>query len=282
MGNAALILEGGGMRGLYTVGVTDCLLDHGILLRDVYGVSAGACQGCNYLSGQAGRGERIWTDYLDDWRYCSVHSLIRTGDLFGAQMCYDLIPNQYDPYDYDAYRRRVNRFTVVVTNCLTGQAEYFCPDDLRGHMNIVRASASLPLVSNMVDVDGVPCLDGGVADAIPLAKSIADGHVKNVLVLTREGGYRKEPDGAMRLYELKYRRFPALVEALRTRHERYNAALDLIAAEEAAGRAFVFRPAVKPDVGRVEKDAARLRALRDAGYAQAEGAIDALKAFLED
>ncbi len=281
MERVGLVLEGGGMRGLYTVGVTDCLLAHGILLRDVYGVSAGACQGCNYLAGQIGRGERVWTNYLGDRRYCSVYSLIHTGDLFGAKMCYDTIPNVLEPYDYDAYRRNVGRFTVVVTNCLTGRAEYFCPEDLRAGMEIVRASASLPLVSNMVMIDGVPCLDGGVADAIPLAKSMADGHGKNVVVLTRQPGYRKEPDGAMRLYELKYRRYPALIEALRTRHERYNAALDLIEAEEKAGRAFVFRPEVKPEVGRVEKDAAKLRALRKTGYDQAERMIGALEEFLK-
>ena len=281
MERVGLVLEGGGMRGLYMVGVTDCLLAHGILLRDVYGVSAGACQGCNYLAGQIGRGERVWTNYLGDRNYCSVYSLIHTGDLFGAKMCYDTIPNVLEPYDYDAYRRNVGRFTVVVTNCLTGQAEYFCPEDLRAGMEIVRASASLPLVSNMVMIDGVPCLDGGVADAIPLAKSMADGHGKNVVVLTRQPGYRKEPDGAMRLYELKYRRYPALIEALRTRHERYNAALDLIEAEEKAGRAFVFRPEVKPEVGRVEKDAAKLRALRKTGYDQAERMIGALEEFLK-
>ena len=281
MERVGLILEGGGMRGLYTVGVTDCLLTHGILLRDVYGVSAGACQGCNYLAGQIGRGERVWTNYLNDKRYCSVYSLIHTGDLFGAEMCYDIIPNRLDPYDYDAYRRNGGRLTIVVTNCLTGQAEYHRPEDLRGAMEIVRASASLPLVSNMVNVGGVPCLDGGVADPIPLARSIADGHGRNVVILTRQAGYRKEPDSALRLYELRYRRYPALVEALRTRHERYNAALDLVEAEEKAGRAFVFRPETKPDVGRVEKDAEKLRALRKTGFDQAERLMAALEAFLK-
>ena len=281
MENAALVLEGGGMRGLYTVGVTDCLLEHGILIKDVYGVSAGACQGCNYLAGQVRRGERVWTGYLDDKRYCSVYSLIHTGDLFGADMCYNIIPNRLDPYDYEAYRRNVGTFTIVVTNCLTGQAEYFTPKDLVGSMEIVRASASLPLVSNMVMIGGVPYLDGGVADAIPLAKSISDGHEKNILVLTRQPGYRKEPDGAMKLYELKYRRYPALIEALKTRHERYNAALDLIEAEEKAGRALVIRPATKPDVGRVEKDAAKLHALRDEGYKQTEAMIDTIRDFLK-
>ena len=282
MEQAALVLEGGGMRGLYTVGVTDCMLAHGILLRDVYGVSAGACQGCNYLSGQIGRGERVWTNYLNDRNYCSLYSLLHTGDLFGARMCYDLIPNRLDPYDYEAYRRNVNRFTIVVTNCLTGRAEYFCPADLRdGGMPLVRASSSLPLVSNMVNVGGVPCLDGGVTDPIPLRRSIGDGHRKNVVILTREAGYRKEPDRAMRLYELKYRRYPALVEALRIRHERYNAALDLIEAEQQAGRAFVLRLETKPEVNRIEKNAARLRALRNEGYRQAEKLIDRLKEFLK-
>ena len=282
MNDTALILEGGGMRGLYSVGVTECLLDHGLLLRDVYGVSAGACQGCNYLAGQARRGERVWTNYLGDKRYCSLWSLVHTGDLFGAKMCYDLIPNQYEPYDYEAYLRNVGQFTIVVTNCLTGKAEYFCPDDLRGSMEVVRASASLPLVSNMVFINGVPYLDGGIVDAIPLQKAIDDGHRKNVVVLTRQGGYRKEPDSALPLHKIKYRRYPALVEALRTRHERYNAALDLVAAEEKAGRAFVIRPEVKPEVGRVEKDAAKLHALHDTGYHHMETLLDALKAFLNE
>ena len=130
-------------------------------------------------------------------------------------------------------------------------------------------------------IGGVPYLDGGVADAIPLAKSISDGHGKNILVLTRQPGYRKEPDGAMKLYELKYRRYPALIEALKTRHERYNAALDLIEAEENAGRALVIRPATKPDVGRVEKDAAKLHALRDEGYRQTEKMIEEIRDFLK-
>ena len=280
MADTALILEGGGMRGTFTAGVLDYLMERGFPLRDVYGVSAGACLGCSYLCGQVGRGLRVWTNYIDDKRYCSMESLRRTGDLFGAEFNYKLIPFELDPLDYDAFDRNPSRFVAVVTNVETGRAEYIRIDDLAAGIPVVQASASLPLISNIQVIDGKKYLDGGIADSIPLQKSIDDGHRRNVVILTQAAGYRKRPNRAMPLIALRYRKCPAFVEAVRRRHDMYNAALELIAREEAAGRVFVIRPDAPPEVGRVERDAEKLRALHAAGYAVGKREYDRLMAFL--
>lgn len=280
MSDTALILEGGGMRGTFSAGVTDFLMEKGVFIRDVYGVSAGACLGCSYLCGQVGRALRVWTDHIGDKRYCSVSSLLRTGDMFGADFNYRLIPYELDPLDFDAFLREPSRFVAVVTNVETGEAEYLQIDDMHAGIPAVQASASLPLISNIQVIGGKRYLDGGVADSIPLARAIDDGHRRNVVILTQAQGYRKQPNGAMALFALRYRRYPAFVEAIRTRHERYNAALDRIAREEAAGRAFVIRPDVPPDVGRIERDPAKLRALHAAGYAIAQREYPRLMEYL--
>lgn len=281
MENTALILEGGGMRGTFSAGVLDCLMAHGVKLDDVYGVSAGACLACSYLCGQIGRGLRVWTDYIGDKRYCSLESLIKTGDLFGADMNYNLVPFQYDPLDFEAYLCRNARFRAVVTNVDTGRAEYPLVKDLRTDVQLVRASASLPLISNIVTFNGKRYLDGGIADSIPIRQSLADGHARHVVILTQAEGYQKSPNRAMPLIALKYRRYPKFVEAVRTRHERYNEALRLAEMEQQAGRAFILRPDTPPDVGRVERDPEKLRALHAAGYAVAEREFERLAAFLK-
>ena len=280
MSDTALILEGGGMRATFSAGVLDCLMEHGVFLRDVYGVSAGACLGCSYLCRQPGRGLRVWTNYVDDWRYCSLRSLVTTGDLFGAELNYRRVPFELDPLDFDAFDREPRRFVAVVTNVETGRAEYPVIDDLRRGVALVQASASLPLISNIQRIDGRRYLDGGIADSIPLRRSLDDGHRRHVLVLTQAAGYRKEPNRAMPLVKLRYHRYPAFVEAMATRHERYNAALALAEAEARAGRAFILRPDETPDVGRVERDPAKLKALRDRGYAVAERELPHLMEFL--
>ena len=280
MENTGLILEGGGMRGAFTAGVLDFLMEKDVRLNDIYAVSAGACQACNYLSNQKGRGLRVWTDYVHDKRYCSLRSLLRTGDLFGAEMSYDLVPNQYDVFDYDEYQRRNGRFIAVVTNVETGKAEYLQVKDMQRDIQMVRASSSLPLISNMVEINGGKYLDGGIVDSIPLARSIEEGHRKNVLVLTRPEGYQKKPNRAQRLIALRYARYPRFVEASAQRHERYNAALRLIADEVEAGRAFVIRPDKAPEIGRIERDVAKLRALHGVGYETAAREYERLMAFL--
>ena len=281
MENIGLILEGGGMRDAFTAGVLDCWMEKGLYLNDVYAVSAGACQACSYLCRQPGRGLRVWTDYANDPRFCSLRSLVTTGDLFGAKLNYDLVPRVYDPLDNDAFHRHRGTFTVVVTNIHTGKPEYMRVRDMFEDIDIVRASASLPLISRAVRIGGGWYLDGGVSDSIPIRRSEADGHARNVLVLTQARGYRKEPNRALPAMRLRYARCPGLVETLARRHIDYNRTMDYIESREQAGAAFVIRPDAKPEVGRIERDPVKLRRLHDIGHAVAEREYDRLMAFLD-
>ncbi len=276
-----LILEGGGMRGAFTAGVLDFWMAKGLYFENVYGVSAGACQACSYLCHQPGRGLRVWVDYIHDPRFCSMQSLLKTGDLFGAELNYDLVPRKLDPLDNETFLKSGARFTAVLTDVETGKPEYVQIHDMFDDIAAIQATASLPLISNMVAYKGRKYLDGGVTDSIPIRRAIADGCDKNVLVLTQAPGYRKEPNKALPLMKVKYACYPALVEAVARRHIMYNETLDFIGWEQEAGRLFVIRPDVAPGVGRVEKDPEKLRHLHDVGYATAEREYAALKAFLK-
>lgn len=275
-----LILEGGGMRGAFTAGVLDQWLEDGLFFRDVYGVSAGLCQACSYLCRQPGRGIRVWLDNLKDPRFCSVRSLVTTGDLFGAEFSYDLLPRELDPIDNEAFLQSGARLTAVVTDVCTGRAAYFPVEDMLKDLQLIRASSSLPLVSNIVSWRGGRYLDGGIADSIPIRRAIFDGCTKNVLVLTQAPDYRKSPNRAMPLIRARYRKYPALVEAVARRHIVYNDTLDFIDAEVKAGRLFVLRPDVKPAVGRIEKDPEKLRQLHAVGAAVARRERERLIQFL--
>lgn len=280
MDSIGLILEGGGMRGAFTAGVLDCFLEKGLFFSHVYGVSAGACQACSYLCRQPGRGIRVWKNYLKDKRFCSVSSLIRTGDLFNARFNYDTLPKELDPIDRKAFDPDQIRFEAVVTDLRTGQAEYLPVRDMIADIAAVQASASLPLISHPVVIHGEKYLDGGVSDPIPLQKSTADGNRKNVLILTQAPDYQKESNRAMPLLSLRYARYPAFVQALRERHVRYNDTLRLIRAEQQKGRVFVIQPDQKPEIGRIEKDPAKLEALYQIGYEKAKALYPALCSFL--
>lgn len=280
MAEIGLILEGGGMRGAFTAGVLDCWMEKGIAFHDVYGVSAGACQACSYLCRQPGRGLRVWTDYMGDPRFCSMKSLVTTGDLFGAYLNYDLVPRRLDPLDNETFLKSGARFTAVLTDVETGRPAYIPIRDMFEDIEAVRASASLPLISNMVEYRGRRYLDGGVSDSIPIRRAIADGHDKNVLVLTQAPGYRKAPNKALGAIKVKYARYPGLVEAVARRHIVYNETLDFIEAQVAEGKLFVIRPDVKPDVGRVERDPDKLRQLHAVGRAVAEREMEGLRSFL--
>ncbi|HJA68745.1 MAG TPA: patatin family protein [Firmicutes bacterium] len=281
MYNAGLILEGGGMRGVYTTGVLDFFLDKQIEFTSCYGVSAGACHACSYLSKQRGRSFSTNVDFLKDKRYCSVHSLVTTGDLFGADMLYDIIPNQLIPYDYQTFDNNKCRFYAVATNCRTGEAEYFPVKEMHKDIIAVRASSSLPLLARRVVINDEEYLDGGIADSIPLKKSIQDGNVKNVLVLTRDASYRKKPNRLARIIRLKFTDCPELIKKLENRHERYNETLDFIQQEQEKGRAFVIRPRKAVHIGLVEKDRRKLEALYNEGYNDAKDAYPELMKFLE-
>ena len=279
MYQAGLILEGGGMRGVYTAGVLDYFLDLGIEFQEVYGVSAGICNACSYLSRQKGRSLRINVDYLDDPRYCSVESLVRTGDLFGADMLYDTIPNELDPYDYETFSRYQGKVYAVVTNCETGKAEYMQLRRMDRDIQAVRASSSLPMVSKMVDIGGNQYLDGGISDSIPVIQSMRNGNQKNVVVLTRDASYRKEPSKTLAAIKLRYKNYPNLVRQMEYRHIRYNKTLDFIRKGQEAGKIFVIQPRNPVEIRRIEKDRAKLQTLYEEGY-EAQDSYEELMAFL--
>ncbi len=280
--NAGLILEGGGMRGVYTAGVLDFFLDMELEFEEVYGVSAGSIHASSYLSKQRGRSIDISTEYLNDPRYCSVRSLIKTGNLFGVKMCYDEIPNQLNPYDHETFLKYPGRFYAVLTDCKTGKARYQQIKDMNRDIWAIRASSSLPLVSRMIGIHGHIYLDGGIADSIPVKHSQEQGNVKNVVVLTRDQRYRKSPNEAIKLIRSLYRRYPELVAQMENRHIRYNETLDYIAKGEEDGTIFVIRPSKTVDVGRIEKDKEKLTGLYNQGYEDAKESYGDLKKFLEE
>lgn len=279
--HAGLVLEGGGMKGVYTAGVLDFFLEKGMIFDCCYGVSAGACHLCSYLSGQKGRAFAVSVDYLKDRNYCSLSSLLKTGDLFGVKMCYDDIPNRLNPYDYEAFNAYAGRAYAVVTNIKTGQPEYLRLKDMRRDIQAVRASASLPLVSRNVEINGKLYLDGGLSDSVPIMHSIVDGNRKNVVVLTKEEGYRRQPSKHLELVKLRYARYPKVYERMAERHIAYNSMLDYLEEQRANGQAFVIRPKRAGNVGRIEKDREKLRVLYEQGYRDAADSYEALTAYLE-
>ncbi len=281
MVKAGLVLEGGGMRGVYTAGVLDFFIDQNLYFSDIYGVSAGACHMCSYISQQRERAYRVNVDYLQDKNYCSLYSLLKTGDLFGADMCYNKIPNELDPFDHEAFGRYKGNAYAVVTNIETGKAEYIRMEDMHKDIIAIQASASLPLVSRNVYIDGVPYLDGGVADAIPIMKSLQDGNKKNVVIMTKEVGYRRKPSSNMTAIRLRYRKYPELVKDMERRHIVYNKTLDFLEEHEAKGHIFVIRPKEDCGVGRIEKDKDKLRTLYQMGYDDAKASFEDLKKYLK-
>lgn len=276
----ALVLEGGAMRGVFSAGVLDVFLDHSVAFDECYAVSAGACLACSYLSLQRGRGYAVMTDYLDEKEYCSVSSLVRTGDLFGAKFLYHTIPEQLYPIDNEAFRAQKTRFYSVVSNCRTGEAEYLPVRDMFADVESVRASASLPLLSRTVMINGVPYLDGGVCDPIPVARA-AKAADRIVIVLTRERSYRKGRDATLALMRLKYRKFPQFVKALSERAARYNESLETLSRLEDEGRAFVIAPDEPLGIRRTEKDRDLLRRGYEQGELQAQRKLTDLLAFLK-
>ncbi len=278
---AGLVLEGGGMRGAFTAGVTDFFLDKGLIFSDVYGVSAGSCVGCSYLSKQRRRAYRVMSEFLDGKDYCSWRNVRKTGDMFDVDFCYNVIPNTLIPYDYDEFAKYEGRFYAVATNVDTGEAEYLQVKDMRTEMNYVRASSSLPLVSRIVRIKGKRYLDGGIADSIPVRRALEDGLKKVVVVLTREDGYTKKKSSTLPILSLRYRHEPAFIEAAKNRHIVYNESLDAIRAGVEAGSVFVLQPPVPVAIKRTEKDLTKLEALYQQGYDTAELYYDQMMEFLQ-
>lgn len=280
MYRAGLVLEGGAMKGVYTAGVLDFFLDAGIDFEKCYGVSAGACCMCSYLSKQRGRALATMTDYLKDKDYWGLSSFLRTGDLFNVQMCYHDIPEKLNPFDYEAFDKNPSRGYAVVTNIETGFAEYIPLQEMHRDIEAVRASASMPFVSRNVDIGGKMYLDGGLADSIPILHAVTDGCRKNVVVMTKEEGYWRSPMRHAGAARLKYAKYPKVYELIKNRHNTYNETLRYIYEQVEEGTVFLIQPRYKSDVSRTEKDASKLRALYEEGYEEAASRKEELLAFL--
>lgn len=261
-----LVLEGGGMRGIYTIGVLDCLMDEKFRADYVIGVSAGACNGLSYVSGQKGRAFRTNTEYISDSRYLSVKNYIKTKSLFGMDFLFEEIPNKLIPFDYEALNHSSCEFTVGVTDVITGRSKYFDKSHIESKNIVLRASSSLPVFAPIVEYQGGKYLDGGVADSIPVKKALEDGCDKVIVVLTRERGFIKKPEKFRSVYKKMYRNYPKLVEALDNRHLQYNESLALLDQLEKDGKAIIIAPDAPLPVGRFEKDSDKLKAVWKIGY----------------
>ena len=276
-----LVMEGGALRGLFTAGVIDVFMENGITFDGAVGVSAGATFGCNIKSGQIGRAIRYNMKYCRDKRYFSFWSLLFTGNLFGKKFCYHKIPEKLDIFDNDAFEKNPMEFHLVCTDVETGKPVYKKCDRLDGeNLEWVRASASLPMVSEVVEVDGLKLQDGGIADSIPLKYFESIGYDRNVVVLTQPKGYIKEPTSNMGLFRFSLRKYPNMVEALENRHNMYNETTKYIEEKEEKGEVFVIRPNGILPVKRTSRDPEKLKAVYEAGREEALKNIDKIKDFL--
>jgi predicted patatin/cPLA2 family phospholipase len=279
----ALVLEGGGMRGLYTAGVLDVFLEQRREFPYCVGVAAGACNMVSFISGQYGRNRHVNIDYVNDKRYLSWRNWLFHGSIFGMDMLFDIIPNRLVPFDHTAFSKYRGSAMVGTTDCLTGKPVFFEEHDISGENGFLhlQASSSLPLLARPVEVDGYVLMDGGVSVPIPVEKARQDGFGKVVVVLTQPKGYRKNPSSSIGMIKLVYgRRYKGLVEAMEKRHLVYNQELDLLDRLESEGSAFVIRPSQSLQVGRLEKDRSKLDALYRLGMDDTNSRLDALHDFL--
>ena len=278
-----LVLEGGGMRGMYTAGVLDVFLQENIWPDAVIGVSAGAIHGCSYMSGQLGRSVRYNLKYINDKRYMSLRSLITTGDIFNVNFCYDKIPNELSVFDYDTFKKNAENipFYVTCSNVDTGKPEYIRCRDFRYDMDYMRASASLPIVSRMVKVNEKKLLDGGTTDSIPVKFFESIGYKKNIVVLTRPEGYVKKESSSIHLLKLLYRKYPAYLEACEKRPKLYNETVEYIEQQQKDGNIIVIRPSRKVKIARTEKDTEKLKYMYKLGRHDTLQQLQDIKQFID-
>lgn len=275
-----LVMEGGAMRGMFTAGVLDVLMEQGIAFDGAIGVSAGAAFGCNYKSHQPGRSIRYNMKYCRDRRYCSLYSLITTGNLYGVDLCYKEIPEKLDPFDAKTFDSSPMAFYVVCTDVDTGEAVYHqCKAVADQTLQWIRASASMPLVSTIVEIDGQRLLDGGIADSIPLAWFESAGYEKNLVILTQPRGYVKRPSKGLPLIRRFLGKHPNLVKAMEQRHQRYNQALSLVAQREKEGRVLLLCPPEPLPMNRVERNPKKLFQAYDMGRREAQKHLAAIREF---
>lgn len=269
-GKTGLVLEGGGMRGVFTSGVLDAFMKHDLYFRYIVAVSAGACNGMSYVSRQPRRARISNIDYLARYKYIGIRHLVTQGCIFDRELLYDKFPNQLLPFDFDEYFKHAKDFEMVTTNCLTGKAMYLSEtSDRQRSLDIVRASSSLPYVSKIVTVDGIPMLDGGIIDSIPINRAIETGHEHNVVILTRNKSWR-DTGKDRKVPAFIYKNYPRLRVALSHRHVVYNQQIDLIDRLEAEGKITCIRPMRPMEVGRIENDVEKLERLYEEGFAIGE------------
>lgn len=276
-----LIMEGGAMRGMFTAGVIDVLMENGIEFDGAIGVSAGAAFGVNYKSKQIGRVIRYNTRFVRDKRYGGLRVLLKTGNIYSTEFCYNEVPLKHDLFDFDTYESNPMEFYVVATDIETGEAVYHKFEGRNDHcFDWIRASASMPLVSQIVEIDGQKMLDGGIADSIPVRFFESIGYNKNIAVLTQRKDYQKSKNRMMPLIKLKYAKYPKLVEAMANRHLEYNETLSYIDEKEKSGELFVIRPECDLPVSRIEKDPEKLKAAYEIGRKTAEGKLMQIEKYL--
>ena len=275
-----LVLEGGAMRGLFTAGIIDVMMEHGVEPDGMIGVSAGAAFGCNYKSRQPGRAIRYNKRFAKDKRYCSWQSWWKTGDLYNADFGYHVIPTQYDIFDDAAFEQNPMAFYAVCTNVETGEAVYKRLEK-GGQLTYdwIRASASMPLASKVVELEGMKVLDGGVADSIPLAYFESIGYERNVVILTQPDGYVKGHNRLMPLMRIALRKFPKMIEAMDKRHLMYNQQLVYVYEAEKAGRALVIRPEASLPIGHISHDPDEMQRIYDIGREMGERYIEKIIDF---
>lgn len=282
MEKTGLVLEGGAMRGLWTAGVTDVMMENNVWPDGLIGVSAGAAFGCNYKSRQAGRAIRYNMRFANDACYSGLRSLITTGDYFNAQFGYHIVPTQYDLFDDDAFNKNPMEFTVVCTDVESGKAVYKTLHEAGYEAyEWIRASASMPLVSRVVSLEGRKLLDGGVADSIPLEHSEQMGYRRNVVILTQPLGFKKQHNRLMPLMRLALHRYPLMVKALDERHIMYNRQLEYVARAEQEGRCLVIRPDAPIPIGHTSHDARQMHRVYQLGRSVGQRYIERIKKFYE-
>jgi len=281
--NAALVLEGGGMRGTFSSGVLRRFVDDKLYFEYVIGVSMGACNAANYVSLQPERNRIVNTRYVRDSRYISYRRLFLRGELFGMSFIFGDLPNKLIPFDFKTFHENPVRYNVGVTNCHTGEPLYFEKSNLGSDfIDVLIASSSLPFIAKPVKYKGMFLMDGGLSDAIPVKRALDDGYKKSVVILTRQRGYRKKPSKMPKIFLMRYRKFPGLLQNMKTQHSRYNETIDYIETLEERGEIFVIRPDVKPLAGRVERNIAKIYLTYDQGYEAASACFPQLLEYLGD
>lgn len=277
-----LVLEGGGMRGMYTAGVLDVFMENGLLFDGVIGVSAGALNGSSYISQQIGRTIRYNVKFAKDDRYISWKSFFKTGNICDKEFCFNELPNKHSYFDFDTFKEvaKFTPFYVVCTNLETGKAEYIRCHDMKKDMEYLRASASLPLVSKPSEIGGRKLLDGGTADSVPISQFIKMGFKKNIVILTRPEGYLKKKDSAMPILKRVYKEYPNYIQSSMTRHINYNESMKKLEILTEKKEAYIIRPSRNIKIGRLEKDADKLKKMYKLGRYDAAKKLSDIKAFI--